>query len=141
MRHTQLTAQCVAPQGGQGGEGEKGDSGGGAMETIVTLFPFVLLVVVFYVLLIRPQRKKEKERQSLIAQLKKNDKVVTNGGIFGTVVSARDPWIVLKIDENSDARMKVLKSSVAGLADAFEAGEEGKDGGKAPEKKDGGDKG
>ena len=129
-----IISQCSQPQGGA--EGKEGAKGGGAMDTVVTFFPFVLLIVIFYFLLIRPQRKKEKERKSMIGALGKNDRIVTNGGIFGSVVSIKDPWITIKIDENNDIRMKSLRSAVAGPATLYETGNEKKDDDKGGGKND-----
>ena len=73
--------------------------------------PIILIFVVFYFILIRPQQKKQKAHQSLLSQLKKGDKVVTNGGLYGTVSDAKDHVVVLKIAEN--VKVEVVKSAVA----------------------------
>lgn len=76
------------------------------------LIPMVLMMVVFYFLLIRPQQKKEKERVKMIDSLQKGDRVLTVGGIYG-VVSALKPEesiVVLKISEN--AKIEVSKASI-----------------------------
>jgi preprotein translocase subunit YajC len=80
---------------------------------LIDLFPFILMFVIFYFLLIRPQNKKEKERQKMINSLNKNDEVVTSGGIHGTVVNVKDKTVVLRVDEN--ARIEVEKSAIAYL--------------------------
>jgi len=67
-----------------------------------------------YFLLIRPMRRKEKmERENLLSSLKKNDEVLTGSGIFGTIASIKDDEVVLKLDDNSNAKMRVLKSAIA----------------------------
>ena len=73
--------------------------------------PIILVFVVFYFLLIRPQQKKKKEHQQLVSSLKKGDKVVTNGGIYGIVSDAKEHIVVLKIAEN--VKIEVVKTAVA----------------------------
>ncbi|HSG29209.1 MAG TPA: preprotein translocase subunit YajC [Candidatus Krumholzibacterium sp.] len=84
-------------------------SGGGS--SFMMFIPIILVFVVFYFLLIRPQQKKQKEHQNMVSQLKKGDKVVTNGGIYGTVSDAKDHIVVLKIAEN--VKIEVVKSAIA----------------------------
>ena len=92
---------------GQGGEGAG----------MVQLGFFALLFLVMYMLLIRPQRKKQKEHEKLISSLKKGDKVVTSGGMFGTIFAIDEEHgkVVLKIGEN--VKLEFLKSSIAGRVD------------------------
>jgi preprotein translocase subunit YajC len=73
--------------------------------------PIILIFVVFYFILIRPQQKKQKEHMQLLSQLKKGDKVITNGGIYGTVVDAKDHIVVLKIAE--EVKIEVVKNAIA----------------------------
>jgi preprotein translocase subunit YajC len=63
------------------------------------LLPFVLMFVVFYFLLIRPQQKKQKQRNSMLHQLKKGDKIVTIGGLHGTIAEISDDTIVLRVSD------------------------------------------
>ena len=86
------------------------DGGGGG---IVTLVWFGLIFVIMYLLLIRPQRKKQKEHDQLLQNLKKGDKVVTSGGMFGTIfaIDEERSRIVLKI--SNDTKLEFLKSSIA----------------------------
>ena len=72
-----------------------------------------LALVAMYFLMIRPQRKQEKNRQQMLAQIDKNDHVVTIGGVKGIVYSVGDDDVVLKIDERNDVRIRVTKSAVA----------------------------
>lgn len=81
---------------------------------LVQFMPIVLMFVIFYFLLIRPQQKKQKDLQTMIANLKKGDKVVTTGGILGTISSLQDDYVVLLVG-NSETKMEVLKSAIAGL--------------------------
>ena len=76
--------------------------------------PIILMFVIFYFLLIRPQQKKQKELKTLIAALKKGDKVVTSGGILGTVSSIQEDYVVLTVGD-SDHKIEILKSAIAGL--------------------------
>lgn len=91
-----------------------GEGGGGGM---VQLGFFALIFVIFYLLLIRPQQKKQKEHKALIASLKKGDKVVTQGGMFGTIFAIDEERniVVLKIGDNT--KLEFLKSSIAGRAE------------------------
>ncbi|MCG7410349.1 preprotein translocase subunit YajC [Paenibacillus sp. ACRRX] len=63
------------------------------------LLPFVLMFAVFYFLLIRPQQKKSKTRNSMLSALKKNDKIVTIGGLHGTIVEITDDTVVLRVND------------------------------------------
>ncbi|MBU0633484.1 MAG: preprotein translocase subunit YajC [Candidatus Omnitrophica bacterium] len=88
---------------------------GGA--NFLVLFPMYLLIfLVFYFFLIRPQQKREQEKQSMISQLKKNDEVITSGGIHGTVVNVKEKTLVLRVDDN--VKMEVEQSAVAVLKKA-----------------------
>jgi preprotein translocase subunit YajC len=71
--------------------------------------PMVLLVIVFYFVLIRPQQKRAKELAKLVSSLKSGDKVITTSGVVGTVISVKDTTVTLK---SFDAKMEVTKSSV-----------------------------
>ena len=66
--------------------------------------------IIFYFLLIRPQRQKEKDHQKRISELKKNDEVVTIGGIHGTIVNVKDKTFVLRIGD--DTRVEIDKTAV-----------------------------
>jgi preprotein translocase subunit YajC len=97
-------------------EGEGATGTGGMGDWMTLLIPMAMIFVIFFLLVIRPQMKRERERQEMLKGVKKNDKVVTTGGFMGTVVSVKEPWVVLKIDENKDIRIKVLLSCVSGMA-------------------------
>ena len=81
---------------------------------LVQFMPIILMFAIFYFLLIRPQQKKAKDLQAMIAGVKKGDKVVTTGGILGTVSSIQDDYVVLAVGE-SDTKIEILKSAIAGL--------------------------
>ncbi len=82
---------------------------------LVNLFPFVFMLLIFYFLLIRPQQKRQQELKKLVDNLKKGDRVVTAGGMIGTVVGVQNDYVVLKVGEGEGAKMEVLKSAVTGL--------------------------
>lgn len=67
---------------------------------ITQIVPMLLIFAIFYFLVIRPEKKKQKEHQAMIKALAKNDEVVTSGGIHGVVVNVKDTTIVLRLDEN-----------------------------------------
>ena len=79
----------------------------------IALLPFILMFVIFYFLLIAPQRKKQKEHSNMLAKLKKNDEVVTTGGIYGVVVNVKDNSVTLKVDDN--VKIEVQKSAITFL--------------------------
>ncbi|HOW87391.1 MAG TPA: preprotein translocase subunit YajC [Candidatus Omnitrophota bacterium] len=81
---------------------------------LVQFMPIILMFVIFYFLLIRPQQKKQKELQVMISNLKKGDKVVTTGGIIGTISSIQEKYIVLSVGD-SDSKIEVLKGAIAGM--------------------------
>ena len=77
------------------------------------LIPMVLVFGVFYLLLIRPQQRKQRELQATIAQLKVGDKVVTTGGIIGTITAVRDTSFLIRSAEKS--MLEIARSAVAGV--------------------------
>jgi len=70
--------------------------GGGIVSLIV---PLVLMVAIFYFLMIRPQNKKQKQRNAMLNQLKKGDKIVTIGGLHGTIAEITDDVVVLRVND------------------------------------------
>lgn len=76
------------------------------------LIPFILILLLMYFIMLRPQRKQQKRRQEMLAQMEKNDRVVTIGGIFGTIYSVGDNEVVLKVDERNDVRIRMAKSAI-----------------------------
>ena len=82
------------------------------MDSTLVMFVFLaLLFAMFYFLIIRPQRKRQKEHQSLLDELKRGDKVITIGGIYGEVDSISEDSIVIKIE--SGATIRLLKGGIA----------------------------
>ncbi len=82
---------------------------------LLSFMPLVLIFVIFYFLLIRPQQKRQQETQKMVESLKKGDKVVTAGGVIGTVTSLQNDYVVIKVGENENTKMEVLKSAISGL--------------------------
>lgn len=80
------------------------------------LLPLLLILAVFYFLLVRPQQQRAKEHQKLVDGLKKNDRVVTNGGLHGRVIEVRDDEVVLEIAPNVQVRYD--RAQIGALADA-----------------------
>ena len=81
-----------------------------AANPLIQLLPLALIFIIFYFLLIRPQKQKEKEHQKMLAGVNKNDEIVTLGGIHGTVVNVKDKTLILRIDDN--VKMEIEKNSV-----------------------------
>lgn len=98
----------AAPPGG-GGEPQ----GAGAM--LQSFLPLILIFVIFYFLLIRPQSKKAKEHKQMLENLKKGDKVMTNGGIYGIIEEIDADTVTLKIGIKDDVRIKINRNFVSGL--------------------------
>ena len=82
-----------------------------AANPVMNLAPLALIFVIFYFMLIRPQRQKEKEHQKMLSNIAKNDEVVTSSGIHGTVINVKDKTVTLRIDEN--VKIEIEKNCVA----------------------------
>lgn len=87
----------------------------GGANPLSMLVPILGMLAIFYLLLIRPQQKRQKETQKMIEALKKGDRIVTSSGLYGTVVGLKDNIVVLKIAEN--VKVEMLKSAVTGVAE------------------------
>jgi preprotein translocase subunit YajC len=92
----------AAQGGGVGGPG-----------AFMSLAPLVLIFVVFYFLLIRPQQKKAREHRDMLAQLKRNDEVMTTGGLFGKIISLNENELTLEVAPN--VRIRVSRGHVQQL--------------------------
>jgi len=93
----------------------------GSGNLLATLFPFLIIIVIFYFFLIRPQSKKQKETEKMLNALKKGDKVITIGGIHGTVSSVKEKTIILKVDENCKLEFNRSAISSVELSEAEKA--------------------
>ncbi len=82
-----------------------------AANPLVQFFPFIAIFLVFYFLVIKPEKDKQKERKESLSQLKKNDQIVTAGGIHGTVVNVKTSTVVVRIDDN--VKVEIDKEAVA----------------------------
>ena len=89
-----------------------------ATNPITSLVPFVLIFAIFYFLMIRPHQKKQKEVDKMVSGLKKGDRVVTVGGVIGVIASIQNDYVVLKVGDNENTKIEVLKSAVSGLRQA-----------------------
>ena len=92
---------------------------GGSAPAFMQFVPILLVFAIFYFLLIAPMRKRQKALQTLIDNLKKGDRIITNGGLYGTVAAVEDKAVILKVSDN--VKVKIAKSAVAGLEGQEEA--------------------
>lgn len=94
-----------------------GQATGGAAQPnmLVSLIPFVVIFAIFYLLIILPARKKQKQHQNLIQGLKGGERVITAGGIYGTVTRVLDDRFEVEVGANS--RIQVAKGSISGIVD------------------------
>jgi preprotein translocase subunit YajC len=81
---------------------------------IVSFLPFVLIIVVFYFLLIRPNQNKQKQWQEMLNNLKPGDKVTTTGGMRGTIIALRDDAVQLRLPPDN-IKIEVVKSAIASV--------------------------
>lgn len=95
---------AMAPQGGDGGGG-----------LISTLIMFGAIFLIFYFMIIRPQQKRAKERDKLLANLEKGDKVVTNGGIHGIIAGLEEKTALLQIGDN--VKIKIERTAITTVLD------------------------
>jgi preprotein translocase subunit YajC len=107
-----------------------GAEGGGGTSGMLSFLPFVVIIAIFYFLIIRPQNKKQKDTQKMLGALKKGDKVVTIGGIHGTIASIDGTDVIVKVDDST--RIKFLRSAISNVLNTREEKTE-----KIEEKKDG----
>jgi preprotein translocase subunit YajC len=86
-----------------------------AKNPLIQFLPFILIFGIFYLLLIMPMRRRQKKHQEMLGKLTKGDRVITNGGIFGTVIEVEGDRVTLRIAEPKvDVQLAV--SAIAGLA-------------------------
>lgn len=98
-------AYAMAPPGGQGGS---------STDALMGFLPMILIFAVFYFLLIRPQQKKAKDHKMMLENLKKGDSIITQGGLYGKVLSLTDQVAVVEIADK--VKVKVSRSHIAGIA-------------------------
>jgi preprotein translocase, YajC subunit len=85
--------------------------GAEAMNVVNTIWPFLLMGLVFYFMLYRPQKKEQKKRADMLSALRRGDKVVTLGGVCGEIVKVNENNIILKIAD--DVEVKVIKGAIS----------------------------
>jgi preprotein translocase subunit YajC len=93
--------------------GTSGSGAGGGSSGFTALVPLILMFAIFYFLLIRPQQKKQKIHRQLLANLKKGDTVITNGGLYGKITGLTETVVTLEIADR--VRVKVGRSFVTGV--------------------------
>ena len=103
-------AYAMGQAGGTAAQG----GGGGLLAT--PLFPIILMLGVMWFFLIRPQQKKQKEHREMLGHLKKGDRIITSGGLYGRITGLTDATLTLEIADK--VRVKVSRAHVAGLAQA-----------------------
>jgi preprotein translocase subunit YajC len=96
--NTMSVLLMAPPAGGQGGG-------------IMSFLPLVLIIVVFYFFMIRPQMKKQKEGKKFLENIKKGDKIVTIGGIFGKIVEVNDNSYLIEVEGGN--KLKILKTAIS----------------------------
>lgn len=102
-------AYAQAPAGGAG-------SGDPVIGTILNAVPFVAMLAIFYFLIIRPQQQRQRQVESMLKNLKRGDRVLTSGGMYGTVVDVDEQKVVLKI--GGDLKVDFAKSAVTQVLEA-----------------------
>ena len=98
-----LNAYAQVAEGAQGATGNP----------LVSLMPIILIFVIFYFLLIRPQKKAQDDHKKMVSALKKNDEVITSGGIHGTITNVKENSVVLRIDDN--VKIEIQKNAIGTL--------------------------
>ncbi len=101
-----LSLLMAAPQGAEGAQGSPANS-------LMTFLPFIAIIAIFYFLIIRPQNKKQKETQKMLSALKKGDRVVTIGGIHGTIQNVKEQSVIVKVDENT--KIEFSRSAISSI--------------------------
>ena len=124
-----LLAQAggAAPAAGVAPAVDPNAGGGGITDALFGTYalPLMAMLLLMYFMLLRPEQRKRKEVEQTLSTLKKNDHIVTIGGICGTVVniSPGSMYITIKVDESSNTRLKILRSAVARVGDIEEPSE------------------
>jgi preprotein translocase subunit YajC len=92
------------------------------------LLPMLAIGIVFYLMMMRPEQKKRKEMEQLLANIKKNDKIILGSGICGTVVNAepKSVYVTIRVDESTNTKLRVLRSAIVRVGQPDETEGEGK---------------
>jgi len=91
--------------------GQGGAAGGQGAGGFTSLIPIILMFVIFYFLLIRPQQKKSKEHREMLGRLKKGDRIITSGGIHGQITAVSDTTMTVEIADK--VRVKIARGNVS----------------------------
>lgn len=94
---------------------------GGFAEGGLGLMPIILVMVIFYFLLIRPQQKRAKQHKAMLSELKRGDKIVTNGGLTGTIIKAVDDSETIEVEIAKDVKVNVVRTMIADVRGKTEA--------------------
>jgi len=91
--------------------------------TLSMMFPFIMMIAIFYFFLIRPQQKQKKDHQNLISNLKVNDKVVTSSGIIGKIMAIKDDKniVIIRVDEATNTKIEFQKHTIVGVIEKEES--------------------
>jgi preprotein translocase subunit YajC len=92
--------------------------GGGSANLISTLVMFGAIFLIFYFMIIRPQQKRAKEREKMLSNMQKGDKVITSGGLHGTIAGLEEKTVLLQVGDN--VKMKFEKSAIASIVTSKE---------------------
>ena len=106
-------AYAMAPTGGDGAAG-----------SFSTFIPLILMLAIFYFILLRPQQQRAKKVKEMLTNLKKDDMVVTTGGIHGKITGLTDTIVTLEISQNPSVKIKLSRSQISGMSDMYKKGEE-----------------
>jgi preprotein translocase subunit YajC len=107
-----LLAADAAAEAGKAGGDQAPPAGGNILQM---MFPLVLIFVLFYFLMMRPEKKKQADHKALLEALKKNDRVVTIGGIYGVVANVQREVdrVTIKVDETNNTKLDVTFGAIA----------------------------
>ena len=92
--------------------------GGGSANLISTLIMFGAIFLIFYFMIIRPQQKRAKEREKMLSNMQKGDKVITSGGLHGTIAGIDEKTVLLQVSDN--VKMKFERSAIASVSSSKE---------------------
>jgi preprotein translocase subunit YajC len=92
-----------------------------APNPLIQFIPFILIIVIIYFMMIRPQKKRQQQHEKMISELGKGDKIVTVGGLHGTVQSTKEKSIIVKIADN--VKVEIERSAVSSVISAGKAEE------------------
>ena len=94
---------------------------GGFAEGGLGLMPIILVMVIFYFLLIRPQQKRAKQHKQMLSALKRGDKIITNGGLTGTIIKVIDDSETIEVEIAKDVKVNVVRTMIADIRGKTEA--------------------